>query len=111
MEIELKFIRKNLLVRLKGELDHHTSMQFREKVEAELSKGIAKNILLDFRELTFMDSSGLGVILARYRHLNEKGGKVAICNLQPQVERLYHLSGLPKIIPCYCDEKEALRNL
>ncbi|MGI6098003.1 MAG: anti-sigma F factor antagonist [Dethiobacteria bacterium] len=111
MEIELKLVRKNLIVRLKGELDHHTASCFREEVEREFEKEIAQNLVLNLGELTFMDSSGLGVILGRYRRITEKGGKVVVTNMQPQVERLYSLSGLQKIIPHYRREEEALRNL
>lgn len=104
-------IRKNLVVRLKGELDHHTSPLFRNAVEKELARGIAQNLILNLEELNFMDSSGLGVILGRYKQISEKGGKLVACRLRPQVERIYELSGLSKIIPVYRSEQEAINKL
>jgi len=108
MEIELKYRGNVLVVALKGELDHHTANRFREAVEKELDKEIALHVLLDLSRLTFMDSSGLGVILGRYRRVNSAGGRMAACFLNDGVERLYQMAGLPRIINSYESEATAL---
>ncbi|WP_422121593.1 STAS domain-containing protein, partial [Pediococcus pentosaceus] len=56
-----------LLVRLQGELDHHTAEELRGQVEQVLADGQVKHIVLNLELLSFMDSSGLGVILGRYK--------------------------------------------
>ena len=111
MEITTRYRNNVLVVTLKGELDHHTADGLRQIVEKELDKDIAQHVLLNLSGLKFMDSSGLGVILGRYRRLSAQGGRMAACNLHPHIERLYELSGLPKIIPVYATEDAALPEL
>ncbi|MBS3939107.1 MAG: anti-sigma F factor antagonist [Peptococcaceae bacterium] len=111
MEIELKYRGNVLVVTLKGELDQHSADRFRDNVEKELDKEIAMHVLFNLSDLTFMDSSGLGVILGRYRRVNSAGGRMAACFVHPSVERLYNMAGLPRIIPSYDSEVHALAAL
>lgn len=108
MNIELELRRRTLIVRLDGELDHHSAEHLRNLVEQELNKELANAVLLSLDGLTFMDSSGLGVILGRYRRLNQSGGKMAACCLKPQVQRIFELSGLSRIMNLYRTEEQAL---
>ncbi|MBS3872857.1 MAG: anti-sigma F factor antagonist [Firmicutes bacterium] len=111
MEIDLRYRGNVLVVTLKGELDHHAADKLRQLVEKELDKEIAIHLLFNLPGLTFMDSSGLGVILGRYRRVNAAGGKVGACSLHPYIERLYQMAGLPRIIPVYESEEAALVSL
>lgn len=111
MQVQLIRKRYNLIVRLKGELDHHTANLFRRPVEKELKKDIIQNLILNLESLTFMDSSGLGVILGRYKQIKERGGKVVICGLDKHNQKILQLGGLLKIIPVCSDEDEALAKL
>lgn len=97
-----------LIVRLSGDLDHHTTAEVRAKIEAELKKDIHTHLIVNLGQLQFMDSSGLGVILGRYKQMTGKGGKMYLCNVQPSVYRLMELSGLFQIVPTYQDEHSAL---
>ena len=56
-------------------------------------------LVLDFDKLTFMDSSGIGVILGRYRILRDRGGRMAVCRMNPYIARIFHMSGMDRIIP------------
>lgn len=111
MNVELELRRRVLIVRLSGELDHHAAENLRNQVEQELDKEVAFAVLLSLEGLTFMDSSGLGVILGRYRRLNQAGGKMAACCLKPQVLRIFELSGLTRIMSIYRTEEQALEQL
>jgi stage II sporulation protein AA (anti-sigma F factor antagonist) len=97
-----------LIVRLSGDLDHHTASDVRTKIEAELKKNIHTYLIVNLQHLQFMDSSGLGVILGRYKQMSSKGGKMYLCSVQPAVYRLMELSGLFQIVPTYQDEHSAL---
>lgn len=108
MQVQLIRKKYNLIVRLKGELDHHTANFFRQPVEKELKKDIIQNLILNLENLTFMDSSGLGVILGRYKQIKERGGEVVICGLDKQSQKILQLGGLLKIIPVCSDENTAL---
>jgi stage II sporulation protein AA (anti-sigma F factor antagonist) len=77
-------------------------------VEKELKKNIVQNLILNLENLTFMDSSGLGVILGRYKQIRERGGEIVICGLDKHNQRIMQLGGLLKIIPVCSDEDEAL---
>jgi stage II sporulation protein AA (anti-sigma F factor antagonist) len=111
MNVELELKRRTLIVRLSGELDHHSADSLRKQVEQELDKELAHSVLLSLAGLTFMDSSGLGVILGRYRRLNQAGGKMAACCLKPQVQRIFEMSGLTRIMNIYKTEEQALEQL
>lgn len=100
-----------LLVRLKGELDHHTAENLREKVSEIIEKNKIHHIVLNLQGLTFMDSSGLGVILGRYKQIQSQGGEMVVCSISPPVKRLFDMSGLFKIIRLVDDEKYALETL
>ncbi|MFV9510745.1 anti-sigma F factor antagonist [Tepidibacillus sp. LV47] len=111
VHIEMEMEKNTLIVRLKGELDHHTSEMVREKIEKELDKGIVNNLLLNLEQLTFMDSSGLGMILGRYKKIRQLKGKMSICCVRPSIYKIFELSGLFKILSVYDNEVEALESL
>lgn len=100
-----------LLIRLKGELDHHTAEKLRLLAENEIEKQEIKHIVLNLEELHFMDSSGLGVILGRYKKIKKNNGEMIICAISPAVKRLFEMSGLFKIMQVELSEKNALQRL
>ena len=100
-----------LLIRLKGELDHHTAEQLRLQAEDAIEKNGIKHIVLNLEELHFMDSSGLGVILGRYKKVKKNNGEMIICAISPAVKRLFEMSGLYKIVKVEPSEKNALQRL
>lgn len=102
---------KVLIVRLIGELDHYYSEQVKEFVEKEMESNQTQHLVWNLSGLQFMDSSGLGVILGRYRQVNEMGGSVTVCGLNTQVKRLFQLSGLFKIMYVDKTEKDAIDRL
>lgn len=109
--IDLEIKGNVLCVRLQGELDHHTSGQLREQVETALDQHRIKHILLNLEQLTFMDSSGLGVILGRYKRIKNADGEMVVCAISPSMKRLFEMSGMFKIIRLEKSEDFALRNL
>ncbi len=108
MQWEFAVEKNILLVRLVGEFDLAVADKFRDALEEALSKHDVRHMILNFTDVTYIDSSGLGVILGRYKKLTQKGGKVAIIKPQIQVRRILELSGLLNIISEYHDESEAV---
>ncbi|WP_220129365.1 anti-sigma F factor antagonist [Thermaerobacillus caldiproteolyticus] len=100
-----------LLIRLSGELDHHTAEELRAKVTDMIEKEQIRHIVLNLEHLTFMDSSGLGVVLGRYKQIKNLGGEMIVCSISPTVKRLFEMSGLFKIIRLESDEQFALKTL
>ncbi len=111
MEIELALHQANLLVRLQGELDHHWTGRLREAVDGELARDPVHNVIFNLQGLTFTDSSGVGVLLGRYRRIRERGGLMAVCSASEAVLKVLQIAGLPRIIPFFESEKEALEHM
>ncbi len=111
MQVKLIRRKNGLIVRLDGELDHHTATVFREVVDKELAKDLVQNLIINFHNLTFMDSSGIGAILGRYRQINAKGGKMVFCGASKHIKKILQLGGLLTIIPVLSDETKALASL
>lgn len=97
-----------LIIYMKGELDHHTSENVRIKIDNKIDETGVKNLVLEFSDVSFMDSSGIGVVIGRYRKVSEYGGKVAIVGLRPEIRRVFELSGMFKIIKEYKDLENAI---
>lgn len=100
-----------MIIRLEGELDLQGANAFREKVDAALEASGVKQVLLNLEHVAFIDSSGLGVILGRYKRVSTLGGQIAVAHVQPQVARILELSGLLRIMSQYNTEAEALNQL
>lgn len=100
MNIKLENIGTTLVAKLGGELDHHTAPALRDALDREIALNNTRNIVLDFDGVTFMDSSGIGVIIGRYKQIAALGGKVMIIRVKPQVDKILELSGLKKILDC-----------
>jgi stage II sporulation protein AA (anti-sigma F factor antagonist) len=111
LAIELEVKHNVLCIRLAGELDHHTAEELRQRVTVLLEENPIHHIVLNLGELSFMDSSGLGVILGRYKQIKNGGGEMVVCSISPAVERLFEMSGLFKIIRKEQDEDYALQTL
>lgn len=111
LEMDLQVRNGVLCIRLVGELDHHTANLLRERVNAVMEEEIVQHILLNLGNLSFMDSSGLGVILGRYKKIASLGGEMVVCSISPAVRRLFELSGMFKIIRLETDEQYALHTL
>ena len=107
LQIETEVSGDTLIVRLSGELDHHTAELVRTQVEAELDRGYS-NLVMNFDQLGFMDSSGLGVILGRYKRVTQAGGRMSLCSVNDQLMKLFELSGMLKILRIYKTESQAL---
>ena len=111
LEAEFKVEEDVLIVRLQGELDHHEAEQLRERWKDEIYHHSVKHVLLNLRDITFMDSSGLGVVLGRYKEVLQLGGQFVVCSITAPIERLFEMSGLFKIVKQAEDEHDALHAL
>jgi len=87
-----------ILVKLKGELDHRNAGHIREELDEMLSDEKIRRLILDLNGLEFMDSSGIGVILGRYRLMQKRGGSVCVKNRNRAVDRILDVAGLYRIV-------------
>ncbi|WLV23487.1 anti-sigma F factor antagonist [Aciduricibacillus chroicocephali] len=100
MSLQADFeVRENVLVvRLSGELDHHEAEKLRDQWRDMIYENPVKHVLLNLEAVSFMDSSGLGVVLGRYKEVLQLGGEMVVCSVTPPVQRLFEMSGLYKIV-------------
>lgn len=111
MYLEFKTLNNVLIVSLEGELDHHNVEEVRTKIDDRLDRDAISKLIMDFSALNFMDSSGIGMIIGRYKRLNSKGGNLAIANVKSNLDKIFELSGIHKIIKLYDNIEEALENI
>ncbi len=96
MEFERK--KGTLIAYVTGELDHCSAASVRRELDQMISDPGIRRLVLDVSEMTFMDSSGIGVILGRYRAMAQRGGRVAVRGMNPHVEKIFLLSGMNQVI-------------
>ena len=87
-----------LTVNLKGELDHHSAKQTRERIDAALRDTNIRELVLNMKGVSFMDSSGIGVILGRYRTVSARGGTMRIVGAGKSVARILRMAGVSSLL-------------
>ena len=103
---------KNLIIEfLTSELDHYITNEVRDEIDIILDSKSIKNIIFDFKIIRFMDSSGIGVIIGRYKKISSEGGKVSVVNVNDRVKKIFNLSGMNKIINIYDTYEEVASSL
>lgn len=100
-----------LIIYITQDLDHHAVTLLREQSDKLIDAGNIRHIVFDFRDASFMDSSGIGLIMGRYKRVMFRGGKAAVSNVGSEVNRIFQLSGLYKIIGKYATAEEAVAGL
>ena len=93
---------------MRGELDHHTASGPARGDRRHSEKVKPKVLRLDFSEVPFMDSSGIGLILGRVRMAALWNGRVAVTGLSPQLRRMAELSGVASLAALEDPVKEAV---
>ena len=88
-----------LRVCLQGEIDHFAALQLRRELDNAIREEKIRKLYLDFTDVSFIDSSGIGMIIGRYKTMMAKGGEMSASGLSEGVNRLYHIAGLHRIIP------------
>lgn len=109
MAIDKDVVGGTLVVRLRGELDHHAVESLRDEIETALEQTHYRGLVLSFQGIDFMDSSGLGLILGRYRTLSSRGSKMVLCEVNANLRKIFELSGIYKVLPVADTEQSALR--
>ncbi len=100
MQIKSRVVNKTLYILLSGELDEYTAQYVRKNLDVlfETQKGFVQ-IVLDLSELSFMDSTGVGVLIGRYKKMRESNKPIFITNPSRNAERIFKMSGLYEIMP------------
>ncbi|MDF2472921.1 MAG: hypothetical protein K0R92_869 [Lachnospiraceae bacterium] len=108
VKADFEIVNRCLIIKLLEELDHHNALTIREQSDKLITGRNVKDIIFDFTGTDFMDSSGIGVIMGRYKKIIFAGGQVAVTGVNQSIDRIFRLSGLYKIIHKYDSIDEAV---
>ena len=99
--MESQFVKEDKLLVLKitEEIDHHSAEKIRRMADNEITRYMPRKVVFDFNKVSFMDSSGIGMIIGRYKTATMLGGIVEMKNVNPSVQKVLEMSGVLKIIP------------
>lgn len=97
MSVKITESKQKMTVYLEGEIDHHNASFIREEIDNAIMFSKPEVLILDFDKVSFMDSSGIGLVMGRYRTLSMHSGKLIVSNLSVQFYKIMKLSGIEKI--------------
>lgn len=97
MSVRIQDVGDTLAAYLQGELDHHAAKGIREQIDAAIDAHKPQKLVLDFKDVTFMDSSGIGLVMGRYKAMQAVGGEVYVENTTAHIKKVMKLAGLDRI--------------
>ena len=102
MRYETEQIGGALVVKLYGEIDQHCVSEIRDDIDRQIAIRNINSLIVDLGGVEFMDSSGIGMIMGRYKNMVSRGGKMMLVRPQPQVDKVLELSGIKKLLEKNC---------
>ncbi len=97
VKVELNEKNKVLIAMISGDVDHHSAKSIRSEIDSTIEQYQPNQTVLDFSGVTFMDSSGIGLVMGRYKIMQSIGGTVVIQNPPNHIKKVMQLAGLDKI--------------
>ncbi|MDO4608126.1 MAG: anti-sigma factor antagonist [Clostridia bacterium] len=97
MSVEISVNGEVMTAYLSGELDHHSAAAIRKQIDNSADLNMPSLLVFDFTRVSFMDSSGIGLVMGRYRNLSRRGTKFHITGTSPQIYKVMKLSGISKL--------------
>ena len=102
MRYETEQIGGALVVKLYGEIDQHCVSEIRDDIDRQIAIRNINSLIVDLGGVEFMDSSGIGMTMGRYKNMVSRGGKMMLVRPQPQVDKVLELSGIKKLFEKNC---------
>lgn len=97
---------KFLTIKISEEIDESTTEKLRRKIDNEITRFLPRKVIFDFSNVSFMDSAGIGMLLGRYKVIKMLGGQLELLNVNRQIEKIFEISGILKIIPLIKENHE-----
>ena len=98
MEINAKSVDRNLLLELNGEIDHHSARNAMREMELAVDAALPKKLVLDMTGVTFMDSSGIALILRAQQRMRLLDGSLLVCHVPEQAKRVLDAAGIGRLV-------------
>lgn len=97
MGVEILKGSSEVTAKIDGDIDHHTAAEIRKTIDENISLLRPRLLKLDFGGVQFMDSSGIGLIMGRFKNVKTNGGDLKVVNVPKRLERMIKMSGLTKL--------------
>ena len=97
MSVEILKESSELIAKIAGDIDHHTAAEIRKIIDENINLLRPKILKMDFGGVQFMDSSGIGLIMGRFKLVKTAGGNLKVVNIPKQLERMIKMSGLTQL--------------
>ncbi len=97
MSVEIRTAGETVTAYLSGELDHHSAREMREAIDNAVELNMPAKLVLNFKDISFMDSSGIGLVMGRYRLLAKTNARLYIKGASPQIYKVMKLAGLERL--------------
>ncbi len=98
MKLDIKNENGRSIALLTGEIDHHNAREIRTELDRYIISVQPPELVIDLKNITFMDSSGIGLIMGRSKLMKEWGGRLEVREPQPYIKRVLKLSGIERIV-------------
>lgn len=107
IKVNTRALSKAYAVEVQGEIDVYTSPRVKETINELIDSGHF-NMVINLEGVRYIDSTGLGVLIGALKKVREKNGKIVLICTNPQIKKIFNITGLIKIFDIYKDEEEAL---
>ncbi len=111
MKINIAEKNNFLIFRIYGELDMNTVPEFKEKIEKAMQEKNIANIILNLQNMNFIDSTGVGALLGRYKKIKKINGEMIIVGVNERVKSIFKISGIYNLLKFYTTEKETFSQI
>ena len=109
MKTEFEITDNILIAKFSGEIDHHEAADIRSDIDGTYAAFKKKHIIMDFSGVSFVDSSGIGVIMGRYKKAAENGGITAICGCSEYLRSILYMAGIFTIVKEAKNKEDAVK--
>lgn len=110
MNVELVTRNRITVAGINGDLDHHTAKNMRCEIDREIKEHNSRLLILDFSKVAFMDSSGIGLIMGRYKLMEELGGEVIVARPPVYIRKVLNLAGINRLTKIVSDYSDYINN-
>lgn len=100
---------KRLIFEIEEDIDECCVQKIRRRIDNEIQRYMPKEVIFDFSNVSFMDSAGIGLIIGRYKLINMIGGELKIANVNTQIQKIFEMSGLLRLIPVEQKDKKEVQ--
>ena len=108
MPVDIDIDDTSVTAYISGDVDHHSAGELREKIDRAVEMSYTEVLILDFGGVTFMDSSGIGLVMGRWKLMRDISGKVVIQNAPKYISKVMRMAGIEKLLSDQDKKEESL---